>query len=135
MEIKYKKMNESRFWLKNYPAGVPANIDSSQYESLIELIDESLKKYGSKPAFTCMGKSLSYSQLDQDSSNFAAYLQSRGLEPGDKIAIMMPNLLQYPIALFGALRAGLTVVNTNPLYRLEKCSINLQIVKWKQLLF
>ena len=109
-------MNESRFWLKNYPAGVPANIDSSQYESLIELIDESLKKYGSKPAFTCMGKSLSYSQLDQDSSNFAAYLQSRGLEPGDKIAIMMPNLLQYPIALFGALRAGLTVVNTNPLY-------------------
>lgn len=109
-------MSESRFWLKNFPPGVPANIDSSQYENLVELIDESLKKYGSKPAFTCMGKSISFSQLDKDSNNFGAYLQSRGLEPGDKIAIMMPNLLQYPIALFGALRAGLTVVNTNPLY-------------------
>ncbi|HHB79343.1 MAG TPA: long-chain-fatty-acid--CoA ligase [Saprospiraceae bacterium] len=109
-------MSDSRFWLKNFPPGVPANIDSSQYENLVELINESLKKYGPKPAFTCMGKSISYTQLDKDSANFGAYLQSRGLVPGDKIAIMMPNLLQYPIALFGALRAGLTVVNTNPLY-------------------
>lgn len=109
-------MSESRFWLKNFPPGVPANVDSSQYENLVELIDGALKKHGSKPAFTCMGKSITFSQLDKDSNNFGAYLQSRGLEPGDKIAIMMPNLLQYPIALFGALRAGLTVVNTNPLY-------------------
>ncbi len=115
-DLNNNKMSESRFWLKNFPPGVPANVDSSQYENLVELIDEALKKHGNKPAFTCMGKSISFNQLDKDSNNFGAYLQSRGLEPGDKIAIMMPNLLQYPIALFGALRAGLTVVNTNPLY-------------------
>lgn len=109
-------MSESRFWLKNFPPGVPANIDSSQYSTLVELIEESLKKYGNQPAFTCMGKSISFTELDKLSMNFGAYLQSRGLQPGDKVAIMMPNLLQYPIALFGALRAGLTVVNTNPLY-------------------
>ncbi len=109
-------MSESKPWLKNYPPGVPANIDPNQYETLVEIIDETLKKYGSKPAFTCMDKTISFEQLDTYSKDFGAYLQSRGLEPGDKIAIMMPNLLQYPIALFGALRAGLTVVNTNPLY-------------------
>jgi long-chain acyl-CoA synthetase len=105
-----------RPWLKNFPKGVPANIDPDAYPSLIAMIDETLKKYKPLPAFTCMGKSITYEQLDKYATQFAAYLHSRGLEPGDRIALMMPNLLQYPIALFGALRAGLVVVNTNPLY-------------------
>lgn len=109
-------MTEERPWLKNYPQGVPANINPDKYESVVSLFDESVKKFKSKVAFTSMGKSLTFAQIDRMSSNFGAYLISRGLQPGDKIALMMPNLLQYPIALFGALRAGLVVVNTNPLY-------------------
>jgi long-chain acyl-CoA synthetase len=109
-------MTQERIWLKNYPAGVAANIDAESYPNLVALIDETLKKYASLPAFTCMGKTLTYTQIDQQSRDFGAYLQSRGLLPGDKIALMMPNMLQYPIALFGALRAGLVIVNTNPLY-------------------
>lgn len=109
-------MTQERIWLKNYPAGVPANINAESYPSLVSLIDETLKKYANLPAFTCMGKTLSYAQVDQQAQHFGAYLQSRGLHPGDKIALMMPNMLQYPIALFGALRAGLVIVNTNPLY-------------------
>ncbi len=109
-------MNVERIWLKNYPPGVPANIDPGQYQNLVELLDEAMKKYAERTAFECMGAGITFGQLDKWSRQFGAYLHSRGLEPGDKIAIMMPNLLQYPIALFGALRAGLTVVNTNPLY-------------------
>lgn len=109
-------MNEERPWLKNYPKGIPANIDPDAYATLTEFFDETFKKYGPKPAFTCMGKELTFSQIDKLSKQFGAYLHSRGLQPGDKIALMMPNLLQYPIALFGALRAGLVIVNTNPLY-------------------
>lgn len=109
-------MSENRPWLSNYPSGVPANIDSQSYATLVDLFEETFTKYGSKPAFSCMGKELSYKQVDKMSRQFGAYLQSRGLERGDKIAIMMPNLLQYPIVLFGAMRAGLVVVNTNPLY-------------------
>jgi len=109
-------MSDTRPWLSNYPSGVPANIDPKAYATLVDLFEETFQKYGSKPAFSCMGKELTYSQVDRMSRQFGAYLQSRGLERGDKIAIMMPNLLQYPIALFGALRAGLVVVNTNPLY-------------------
>jgi len=109
-------MPANRPWLSNYPSGVPANIDPDQYSSLIEMFEETFKKYAPKPAFTCMGKTLTFKQIDDSSKAFAAYLHSRGLEPGDRIALMMPNLLQYPIALFGALRAGLIVVNTNPLY-------------------
>lgn len=109
-------MSEQRPWLKNYPNGVPANIDPDAYPSLVAMIEEAFAKYKSNTAFTCMGKDLTYSELDRLSRNFAAYLHSRGLEPGDRIALMMPNLLQYPIALFGVLRAGLVVVNTNPLY-------------------
>lgn len=109
-------MTEERPWLKNYPQGVPANINPDKYDSVVSLFEESVKKFKSKVAFTNMGKSLTFAQVDRMSSNFGAYLISRGLQPGDKIAIMMPNLLQYPIALFGALRAGLVVVNTNPLY-------------------
>lgn len=109
-------MAEERPWLKNYPKGVPANIDPQAYPQLIDMVEEAFRKYARLPAFTCMGKELTYQQIDHLSERFGAYLRSRGLEPGDKIALMMPNLLQYPIALFGALRAGLVLVNTNPLY-------------------
>ena len=109
-------MSDQRPWLKNYPKGIPANIDPDAYSSLVEMFDETFKKYASKPAFSCMNKSITFAELDKKSQQFGAYLHSRGLEAGDKIALMMPNLLQYPIALFGALRAGLVVVNTNPLY-------------------
>ncbi|MCB0602066.1 MAG: AMP-binding protein [Saprospiraceae bacterium] len=109
-------MAEERPWLKNYPVGVPANINPDQYPDLLSLLAETMTKFKGKDAFICMGKALTFEKLDKESRHFAAYLHSRGLEPGDKIALMMPNLLQYPIALFGALRAGLIVVNTNPLY-------------------
>ena len=105
-----------RPWLKHYPAGIPANINPDEYARLIDMIDETFKKYPTRPAFTCMGKTFTYAEIDEMSRSFGAYLHSRGLEPGDKIALMSPNLLQYPIALFGALRAGLVIVNTNPLY-------------------
>lgn len=107
---------EEKRWLKNYPNGVPANINADKYECLLEMFDEVFQKYKNKPAFSCMGKTLNFEDIDTYSRHYAAYLQSRGLEKGDRIALMMPNLLQYPIALFGALRAGLIVVNTNPLY-------------------
>ena len=107
---------EERTWLKNYPKGIPANIDPDAYDTLTDLFDEIFDKYRTQAAFACMGKALTFDEIDKKSKDFGAYLQSRGLEPGDRIALMMPNLLQYPIALFGALRAGLIVVNTNPLY-------------------
>lgn len=107
---------EPRPWLKNYPNGVPANIDVNQYATLIQMVEEAFQKYRDKPAFTCMGKELTFGEIDKLSQDFGAYLQSRGLEQGDRVALMMPNMLQYPIALLGALRAGLVVVNTNPLY-------------------
>ena len=114
--IEIMAMTETRPWLSNYPKGIPANLDVTQYDSLVQFLEECFEKFGNKPAFTCMGKTMTFNDLDVYSKRFAAYLQSRGLEPGDKIALMMPNLLQYPITLFGALRAGLIVVNTNPLY-------------------
>ncbi len=109
-------MSDQRPWLKNYPSGIPANINEAEYATVVQMVEEVFKKYADKTAFSCMGKEMSFTELDKQSRNFGAYLHSRGLEPGDKIALMMPNLLQYPIALFGALRAGLVVVNTNPLY-------------------
>ncbi|MCS7036682.1 MAG: AMP-binding protein [Saprospiraceae bacterium] len=105
-----------RPWLKLYPKGVPANIDPDVYPRLTDMLDACFKKFRDLPAFIFMGKSITFGEVDRLSNDFAAYLQSRGLEPGDRIALMMPNILQYPIALFGALRAGLIVVNTNPLY-------------------
>ena len=107
---------DNRPWLANYPAGVPANINADLYDSLLAFIQECFNKNGKKEAFECMGAVLTYDKLDKLSTHFGAYLQSRGLKKGDKIALMMPNLLQYPVALFGALKAGLTIVNTNPLY-------------------
>ncbi len=107
---------DARPWLQNYPKGLPANIDVDKYPNLNAYIKEALEKYAKQPAFYSMGKSLTYGEIDQMAENLGAYLHSRGLKPGDRVAIMMPNLLQYPIALFACIRAGLVVVNTNPLY-------------------
>ncbi len=106
-----------KIWLKNYPAGVPAEINPEEYPSLKHMFEEACRKHAAQPAFTNMGRTLTYAEVDELSRRFGAWLQKEaGLKKGDRIAIMMPNLLQYPIAIFGALRAGLTVVNTNPLY-------------------
>ncbi|MBW3566356.1 MAG: AMP-binding protein [Proteobacteria bacterium] len=106
-----------KVWLKNYPPGAPAEIDMSQYPSLRHMLDGSFARYRDLPAFTNMGATLTYADIDQQSRYFAAYLQKVvGLKKGDRVAIMMPNLLQYPVALSGILRAGLIVVNVNPLY-------------------
>ncbi|WP_273445890.1 AMP-binding protein [Neolewinella agarilytica] len=109
-------MSDQRPWLAQYPAGIPANIDTSAYPTLKALLADAMQKHAKKPAFMCMGASLSYSELDAKSTAFGAYLHYRGLQPGDAVALMMPNLLQYPIALHGVLKAGLVIVNTNPLY-------------------
>jgi long-chain acyl-CoA synthetase len=103
-------------WLQHYPAGVPADIDVEQYKSLVELIEESFRKFRDLPAYKFMGKSISFGQVDDLSRAFAAYLQSLGLERGDRVAVMMPNVPQYPVAVAGILRAGYVVVNVNPLY-------------------
>ena len=105
-----------RIWLKSYPEGVPADIDPGQYRSLIELFDANIASFRDRPAFTNMGKTITFDELDKRSRDFGAWLQSRGLGKGARVAIMMPNCLQYPIAMFGTLRAGCTVVNVNPLY-------------------
>ena len=104
-------------WVENYPEGVPAEIDTKEYQSIADLFHKSIEKFCDLPAYSNMGKVLSYHELDTLSRNFSAYLTSElGMKKGDRIAIMMPNLLQYPVVLFAALRAGLVVVNTNPLY-------------------
>jgi len=103
-----------RIWLKQYPAGVPADIDVTQYSSLVELLEESFKKFADRKAFICMDKSISYRELDEMSAAFGAYLQSKGLQKGARVALMMPNVLQYPVATAAVLRAGYAVVNVNP---------------------
>lgn len=101
----------------NYPGNMKAEVNPDAYETVVDLFNEKVKTWGDKPAFTCMGKTLTYGELDVLSAQFAAYLQnSTDLEPGDRIALQMPNILQFPIAIWGAMRAGLVVVNTNPLY-------------------
>ena len=105
-----------RFWLKNYPQGVPADIDPSRYKSLIQLFDEAFKKYSGQGAYSFMGAEMTFGQLDQNSAAIGAWLQSKGFAKGTRVAIMMPNVLQYPVAMAGVLRAGYTVVNVNPLY-------------------
>ncbi|MBO3276412.1 long-chain-fatty-acid--CoA ligase FadD2 [Pseudomonas schmalbachii] len=105
------------FWNDKRPAGVPNEIDLKTYKSVVEVFERSCKKFADRPAFSNLGVTLSYAELDRLSAAFAAYLQrNTDLKPGDRIAVQMPNILQYPIAVFGALRAGLVVVNTNPLY-------------------
>ncbi len=105
-----------RIWIKSYPKGVPAQIDIDQYASVRDLFEESVGKYATRPAFTCMGKSITFGELDTLSKAFGGWLQGLGCKKGARIALMMPNILQYPICLFGTLRAGCTVVNVNPLY-------------------
>ncbi|MFN4062868.1 long-chain-fatty-acid--CoA ligase [Azoarcus communis] len=106
-----------KIWLKQYPEGVPAEVDLNQFGSLGDLFEQSVSKFAARTAFVCMGKGISYAELDRLSAQFAGFLQGElGLEPGARVALMMPNLLQYPVAMFGALRAGYTVVNVNPLY-------------------
>src|SRR5690349_20086171 len=105
-----------RFWLKNYPPGVPADIDPSVYPSLVSLIEESFSKYRDAKAYICMDKAITFGEIDTLSKALAAWLQSRGLAKGARVAIMMPNVLQYPVAVAAVLRAGLIAVNVNPLY-------------------
>jgi long-chain acyl-CoA synthetase len=103
-------------WLKQYPAGVPAEIDVNQYPSLVALLDDSFRRYGDRLAYKFMGKAISFKEVDQASAAFAAWLQAQGLVRGDRVAVMMPNVPQYPVAIAAILRAGLVVVNVNPLY-------------------
>ena len=105
-----------KIWLKQYPVGVPADIKVDLYPSLVALIDESLRKYRDQPAYKFMGRSFSFGQIDDASRALAAWLQGQGLVRGDRVAIMLPNVPQYPVAVAAVLRAGLVVVNVNPLY-------------------
>src|SRR5580692_3655170 len=115
-ETEQRGMSMERIWLKQYPAGVPADIDVTQYASLVEMLEESFAKFRDRKAFICMDKSISYRDLDEMSQALAAYLQSKGLRKGARVALMMPNVLQYPISTAAVLRAGFAVVNVNPLY-------------------
>ncbi|MGK5008476.1 long-chain-fatty-acid--CoA ligase [Janthinobacterium sp. MDB2-8] len=105
-----------KIWLKSYPDSVPAEIDCTQYRSVTHLLEESFQKYADRNAFVCMDKFITYRELDQLSQQMGAWLQSKGLQPGARVAIMLPNVLQYPVAMAAILRAGYTVVNVNPLY-------------------
>ncbi|PKB22593.1 long-chain-fatty-acid--CoA ligase [Janthinobacterium sp. 64] len=105
-----------KIWLKSYPDSVPAEIDCTQYRSVTHLLEESFQKYADRNAFVCMDKFMTYRELDQLSRQMGAWLQSKGLQPGARVAIMLPNVLQYPVAMAAILRAGYTVVNVNPLY-------------------
>jgi long-chain acyl-CoA synthetase len=116
MTMEQQKAVGDRFWLKNYPPGVPADIDYSGYRSCIALFDEAITKFKDRRAFTCMGTAMTYAELDERARAFASWLQSFGLARGTRVALMMPNVLQYPVAILGVLRAGCVVVNVNPLY-------------------
>jgi long-chain acyl-CoA synthetase len=105
-----------KIWLKHYDPKVPAEIDPDRYSSIVDIFEQSIEKYSSNVSYINMGKSITFAELDGLSRDFAAYLQNKGLKKGDAVAIMMPNLIQYPVVLFGILRSGMTVVNVNPLY-------------------
>jgi long-chain acyl-CoA synthetase len=105
-----------KIWLKSYPPGVPAEIDIDRYASVREVLEDSCAKFGPRPAYSCMGRTITFDELDKLSAAFGAFLQERGMKKGTRVALMMPNVLQYPVCLFGVLRAGCTVVNVNPLY-------------------
>jgi long-chain acyl-CoA synthetase len=115
-QFEFGEKMSNRPWLAAYPQGVPADIDPAQYSSLVGLMEESFQKYASRVAYSFMGKNVSFAQTDSLSSAFAAYLQGLGLVKGDRVALMMPNVPQYPVAVAAILRAGLVVVNVNPLY-------------------
>ncbi len=110
-------MDLAQFYQDKYPPGVPSEVDLNKYQSMVDVFDQAVKKYADRPAFSAVGVTLTYRDLDTQSRNFAAWLQNKtSLKPGDRIAVQMPNLTQYPVVVFGAMRAGLIVVNTNPLY-------------------
>jgi long-chain acyl-CoA synthetase len=116
----------TRPWAVSYPPSTPLEIDPSPYGSLGEMIEEKCRDYASRVAYTCMGKHLTYAQLEKSSRAFACYLQSLGLEKGDRVALMMPNILPSPVALFGVLRAGMTAVNINPLFTPRELALQLK---------
>ncbi len=115
-----------RFWLRNYPPGVPADIDPSLYPSVVALLEESFIRYRAADAYVCMDKALTFGQLNELSRCLAAWLQGRGLRRGARVAIMMPNVLQYPVALAAVLRAGFIAVNVNPLYSARELAHQLE---------
>src|SRR6056297_3731857 len=109
--------NVERPWIASYPPGTPADIDLGDGATLVSIFEASAARFAARPAFSCMGRTLNYGELERMSAEFAAWLtKDLGLARGTRVAIMLPNLLQYPVALFGILRAGMTVVNVNPLY-------------------
>lgn len=116
----------ARFWLKNYPAGVAHDIDPARYPSLVAILDEALARFPARTAYVCMGAELSFAELDRRSAAIGAWLQSQGVVPGERVAIMLPNVLHFPVAFFGALRAGATVVNVNPLYTAHELEFQLK---------
>ncbi|MCZ6796562.1 MAG: AMP-binding protein, partial [Gammaproteobacteria bacterium] len=106
-----------KVWLKSYPPGMPETIDVNAYQSVAEVFDQAIDKFGDNPAFTNLGTTFSYKDMDRLTGQLASYLQSLpNMRKGDRVAIMMPNVLQNPISIFAAIRGGFTVVNTNPLY-------------------
>src|SRR5690606_6790732 len=107
----------NKVWLQSYPQGVPAEVDVTQYTSLVQLLEAAFAQYADRHAYVCMDKFLTYREVEQYSQCLGAWLQSTGLEKGARVALMMPNVLQYPIALAAVLRAGYVVVNVNPLYK------------------
>ncbi|MDX5387389.1 MAG: long-chain fatty acid--CoA ligase [Marinobacter sp.] len=110
-------MDFEQFYQDKYPAGIPREVDLKKYKNMVDVFEQAVKKFADKPAFTAVGVTLTYRDLDTQSRNFAAWLQNKtDLKPGDRIAVQMPNVTQYPVIVFGAMRAGLIVVNTNPLY-------------------
>ena len=116
-----------KIWLRNYPPGIPAEIGESPFSSVSELLEDTIRKFGEKPAFHNLGHTISFNELERLSRDFAAYLQTLpGMIKGERVAIMLPNLLQYPVVLFGILRAGLTVVNVNPLYTARELEVQLK---------
>ena len=105
-----------KFWLKSYPPGVPAEIDYTRYRSLVHLLEEAFDKYAQRNAYVCMDRFITYADVDLMSKKLGAWLQAQGLSKGARVALMMPNVLQYPVAIAAVLRAGYVVVNVNPLY-------------------
>ena len=116
-----------KVWFQNYPEGSPTTLDTSKYDSILDILDKAIREHPDRPAYINMGQVLTFRKLEERSRAFAAYLQNElKLKRGDRVALMMPNLLQYPIALFGILRAGLGVVNVNPLYTPRELEHQLQ---------
>lgn len=114
-------MDFEKFYQDKYPPGIPREIDLNKYQSMVDMFEQSVKKYADKIAFSALGVNLTYRELDVQSRNFAAWVQNKtNLKPGDRIALQMPNVTQYPVVVFGAMRAGLVVVNTNPLYTIRE---------------